>query len=143
MEQSHSYQPGWLVLGGGRQSLLLPLLGTTLWEGTHLGSEIPAAGAERQRQVTSSRVAWSDPWGQPESLGKQVCPRCFLDRRAAVQGMSRGRGMGTLEQPETRSRERQAEQERGCPPVSSHLLGPLRAALSWVGSASPTQQMGI
>ena len=82
-----------------------------------------------RRRFTSGRVAWSDPWGQPESLGKQVCPRCFLYRRAAVQGMRRGQGMGTLEQPETRSRERQAEQERGCPPMSSHLLGPLRAAM--------------
>lgn len=79
-------------------------------------------------RFTSSQVMWSDPWCQPESPGKQVCPSCFLDRRAAVQRMSRGRGMGTLEQPETRNRERQAEPERGCLPISSHLLGPLKAA---------------
>lgn len=95
-------------------------------------------------RFASCRVAWPDPWGQPESLRKQVCPRCFLDRKVAVRGMSRGRewGLWSSQRPAAVGAAPPCgEQARGCPPISSHLLGSLRAALQWVGSTLQTQQI--
>ena len=61
----------------GRSTLPL-LLGTTLWEGTHLGSEVPAAGAERQRQVYFWPGGVVRPLGPARVPGEAGLSQVFL-----------------------------------------------------------------